>query len=151
MKLEFLCEYEADLRPTNDIIGRGPFGTRAVANVTGGTCDGPRVKGVLLPTGGDWLLRDERGVTRLDVRATIKTEDGALIYLQYFGIARPNDPAHPPAAVRPTAYGDSYFMTAPRFETGDERYAWLSELVCVAEGRLTEKGVAYRVYAVMND
>jgi len=42
-------------------------------------------------------------------------------------------------------------MTAPRFETGDERYAWLNDLVCVGEGRSTEDGVAYRVYAVVND
>jgi len=32
-----------------------------------------------------------------------------------------------------------------------QRYAWLNELVFVAEGRLTETGVAYRVYAVLND
>ncbi len=42
-------------------------------------------------------------------------------------------------------------MTAPRFETGDERYAWLNDLVCVGEGKRTETGVAYRVYAVVND
>ncbi len=42
-------------------------------------------------------------------------------------------------------------MTSPRFETGDDRYAWLNGLVCVAEGKRWEQGVAYRVYAVRND
>ena len=42
-------------------------------------------------------------------------------------------------------------MTTPRFETGDDRYAWLNGLVCVAEGKRTEQAVAYRVYAVAND
>jgi hypothetical protein len=44
-----------------------------------------------------------------------------------------------------------YFMTTPVFETGDERYWWLNDLVCVAEGKLTADGASYRVYAVMND
>lgn len=151
MKLEFLCEYEAELRPEPTVVGKGPLGTRQVFDVTGGTCEGPRIRGRLLPSGGDWLLADERGVIRLDVRATIATDDGALVYFQYFGILRSLTPDQPPGVIRPTAYGDQYFMTTPRFETGDTRYAWLNELVCVAEGRLTEKGVAYRVCAVVND
>ena len=152
MKLEFVCEYSADLREESDVIGSGPFGTRLVANVTGGVCDGPRLKGTILPSGGDWVLSDAKGVIRLDVRATIQTHDGANVYVQYYGVGRPNEPGGPAfGGKRPSEYGDHYFMTQPRFETGDERYQWLNELVCVGEGRLTEKGVAYRVYAVMND
>jgi hypothetical protein len=81
----------------------------------------------------------------------LETEDGALIYLQYYGVARPNEdrPAAQPGQT--SEYGDAYFMTAPRFETGDERYAWLNSLVCVAESKRTETGVGYRVYAVVND
>lgn len=151
MKLEFLCEFTGDLRADSDVIGQGPLGTRVVANVTGGSCEGPRLKGKLLPSGADWFLVDGRGVVRLDVRATIETDDGAKIYVQYYGIGRPNEPGGPAlGASRPTEYGDSYFMTAPRFETGDERYVWLNDLVCVGEGRLTETGVAYRVYGVVN-
>src|SRR5262245_4285744 len=41
-------------------------------------------------------------------------------------------------------------MTTPRFETGDERYAWLNGLVCVGEGRRTAQGLSYRIYAVAN-
>ncbi len=86
------------------------------------------------------------------MRATLETEDGAYIYVQYYGIGKPPDTASPEAGERRSAeYGDRYIMTAPRFETGDERYAWLSELVCVAEGKRTEDGMAYRVYAVVND
>ncbi len=106
------------------------------------------MKGKLLPSGGDWLVHDEMGVIRLDVRATFETDDGASIYLQYHGVSTPADP---PLQHRPTEFGDQYFMTAPRFETGDERYAWINELICVGEGRLTDDGVAYRVYAVVND
>lgn len=88
---------------------------------------------------------------RVDVRATFETDDGALIYVQYYGVARP-EVGRPMAQPGETSdYGDAYFMTAPRFETGDERYTWLNGLVCVTEGKLTAQGVAYRVYAVVND
>ena len=37
---------------------------------------------------------------------------------------------------------------APRFETGDERYAYLNNVFAVAVGRTTDEGVAYDVYQV---
>ena len=152
MKLEFLMEYTADLQPPSRNTGGGPFGTRGLAVVTGGSFEGPRLKGTIWAGGGgDWWLRGPDGVQRLDVRATFETDDGALIYVQYYGVARPEGDR--PMAHRGEAseYGDAYFMTAPRFETGDERYTWLNGLVCVAEGKRTTQGVAYRVYVVEND
>ena len=151
MKLEFLVEYTADLqRPTRN-TGAGPFGTRGLAVVTGGSFEGPRLKGKIWAGGGDWWLRDPDGVLRLDVRATFETGDGALIYVQYYGVNRPDEDRSVPQPGETSDYGDAYFMTAPRFETGDERYTWLNGLVCVGEGKRTAQGVAYRVYAVMND
>ena len=151
MKLKFLMEYSASLRPGPEAIGTGPLGTRRIVSVLGGSFEGPRLKGKLLPTGGDWLLVDSEGVVRLDVRATFETDDGALIYLQYTGIGRPDATRPTRAAGEPAEYGDSYFMTTPRFETGDERYKWLNNLVCVGEGKRVPEGVAYRFYAAVND
>ena len=48
-----------------------------------------------------------------------------------------------------TDWGDQYFRTTPRFETGDDRYAWLTRTVFVGEGRLLpHTGVEYRVSRV---
>jgi hypothetical protein len=147
VQLEFLMSYHADLAPPQ-AIGEGPLGTRSIHEVTGGSFEGPRLKGEILTCGGDWLLTDRTGRGRLDVRATFRTDDGALIYLQYFGILELNE-----AAVRAvegggsTEYGEHYFMTQPRFETGDSRYVWLNDLVAVAEGRIRAGAVEYRVYA----
>ena len=49
-----------------------------------------------------------------------------------------------------TDFGDQYFRTTPRFETGDPRYAWLNQSTFVAEGRiLPERTVEYKVYRVV--
>ena len=42
-------------------------------------------------------------------------------------------------------------MTQPRFETGDRRYEWINLIVAVAEGRVLQNAVEYRVYQVVND
>lgn len=149
MKLEYLMEYEATLRRPAEVVGKGPFGDRIIVAVTGGTFEGPKLRGKVMPTGGDWVLSKD-GVVRLDVRATFETDDGAMIYVQYYGVKRPEEGKAAPAPGAESQYGEEYFMTSPRFETGDERYAWLNGLVTVAEGRITAEGVAYRVYAVVN-
>ena len=80
------------------------------------------------------------------------TDDGAHIYVQYGGLLEFNEKVQGAfASGTGTEYGDAYFMTQPRFETGDERYAWLNQLVAVGQGRLLPGGVAYDVYACMND
>jgi hypothetical protein len=150
-KLEYLMTYRADLKPPVD-VGTGPSGTRQIFDVTGGSFEGPQLKGKILSSGADWLLLGADGIGRLDVRATFETHDGAHIYMQYYGvIAMDAKIVEALAAGRETQYGDTYFMTQPRFETGDPRYAWLNSVVAVAEGRALPSAVEYRVYQVKND
>jgi hypothetical protein len=146
MQLEYLATYHADLKDPQE-IGKAQFGTRAIYDVTGGTVEGPKLKGKLLPSGADWILIDDRGVGRLDVRFTIETDDGALVYVQYYGVII-IDPET--AATGETQYGDNYFMTQPRFETGDERYLWLNDIVVVGEGRTLPNAVEYKLYQLVN-
>jgi hypothetical protein len=150
-KLEYLMTYRADLEERAE-IGAVPSGIRHVFDVKGGAFEGPRLKGKLLRSGADWLLIGNDGVGRLDVRATFATDDGALIYLQYYGVLVLNEQiATVLADGGELQYGDTYFMTQPRFETGDSRYAWLNSVVAVAEGRVLANAVEYRVYQVVND
>ena len=145
MRLEFLVEYTANLKPAQQ-VGAGPYGNRRIIEVTGGSFEGPQLKGEVLPGGGDWLVVRPDGVIQLDVRATFQTSDGALIYVSYLGLSVSE--GSPRAAE--TDYGQEYFMTAPRFETGDERYAWLNRRLFVGEGRRGPGRVSYRVYEVAN-
>jgi hypothetical protein len=151
VKLELLVTYRAELKPPVE-VGKGPFGVRSIFDVTGGVAEGPRLRGRLLPSGGDWLLVDEGGTGRLDVRGTLETDDGARIYIQYHGVMKINEKVLSALAEgESTEYGDTYFMTQPRFETGDPRYDWLNRVVAVAEGRLLPSAVEYRVYELLND
>ena len=150
MRLQLLMTIHADLTAPVE-IGAGCYGKRTIFNVTGGTFEGSRLKGRIAPSGADWLLTDADGVARLDVRITLETEDGARIYVQYFGVLVMNEKVK--TALEQggaTEYGDTYFMTQPRFETGDVRYAWLNKVVAVAEGRVRPSAVEYRVFEVLN-
>jgi hypothetical protein len=150
MKLEHLMTYRAELKPPVE-IGAGPFGMRSIFDVTGGTAEGPRLRGKLLASGGDWLLVDADGIGYLDVRGTLETDDGARIYVHYHGVLEMNEKILAALAKgEDTDYGDTYFMTQPRFETGDPRYQWVNRIVAVAEGRVLPGAVEYHVYQLVN-
>jgi hypothetical protein len=149
MQLEYECTYHATLKePVN--VGPGPYGTRVVFEVTGGRCEGRRLNGTVLSGGGDWLLVGPDGWGRLDVRAQFATDDGAAIYVSYYGVLEMNEKVQ--RAVTEgggTEYADQYFRTNPRFETGDPRYVWLTQTLFIAEGHLRPgRVVEYKVYRV---
>ena len=149
MDLVHEMTYHAMLRPPMP-VGDGPFGTRMFFDVIEGRVEGSRFSGSFKGGGGDWLLAGTDGFGRLDVRAQIETDDGAFVYVQYFGLIELNDKIQTAmAAAGATAFEDQYFRTTPRFETGDARYAWLNQSVFVGEGRFYPGfGVEYRVYRV---
>jgi Protein of unknown function (DUF3237) len=118
------------------LIPDGPQGTRAVATVSGGSFEGPRLRGHLPPVAaGDWVTVRADGTYRLDVRLVLETDDGACVLMTYNGVGRPRE-------------GGIDLRTAPTFETGDERYAWLNHVQAVAIGRTGGPGVTYEVYAL---
>src|SRR5437879_10661205 len=67
-------------------LGAVPHGTRVIAPITSGTFEGPRLRGRVLPGGGDWTLLRSDAVLELDLRITLETDDGALISMTSFGL-----------------------------------------------------------------
>src|SRR6476661_1510860 len=127
-------------------IGAVPCGTRVTAPITSGTFEGPRLRGNVLPGGGDWTLLRSDGVLELDLRITLATDDGALIYMTSFGLR--HGPAEALAAlargesVDPSTY---YFRTAPRFEASAPRYAFLNQLIAISAGDRRASGPIYTI------
>ena len=146
MKLIQECSFKAMLKPPVP-IGAGPIGTRMYYDVVGGEVTGERLRGKVLG-GGEWALIGPDGFLRIDVRVQIETDDGAHLYIQYVGLLELNDAVQRALATGGgTDYGDQYFFTNPRMETGDPRYAWVNTTFFVGEGRiLTGLGVEYRVW-----
>ena len=84
LKSEFLFEMEANLYEPQ-MVGKGLLGTRVIFPAKEGIVKGDRIKGKILAGGGDWGLILDSTTFKLDVRATIETDDGALIYMTYTG------------------------------------------------------------------
>ena len=148
-KLEFLMQFTAEL-DAPQVVGETPQGDRRIVPVIGGSFSGPKLKGqVLSGAGGDWLLFRKDGAAQLDVRTTLRTDDGALIYVSYRGISiiPPDTRAKIMAGekVDPSTY---YFRTTPYFETASEKYAWLNKIVTIGVGARTKSSVVYSIYAV---
>ena len=85
----------ADLGDRHILTG-APFGTRVIVDVIGMRIEGPRLRARMKGTAAaDWGSRAADGTVQLDVRATLETDDGALIFVQYNGRADFSDPAAP--------------------------------------------------------
>ena len=131
-------------------LGRVPHGTRSIVPVTGGDFEGPRLRGKVLPGGGDWLLLRSDDVLELDLRITLETDDHALIYMTFQGLR--HGPPDVFAAlgrgevVDPASY---YFRTLPRFETSADHYAFLNRIMTVGIGEIRPGRAVHRIDEVL--
>jgi hypothetical protein len=122
--------------PTQD-VGPGPHGTRVTFPITGGTFDGDRLRGKVLPGGDDWTLKRADGVIELDLRITLETEDGALIHMTFEGIRDDEAPGGP------------YFRTTPRFETAAAKYAYLNKLLAIGSAKISADGPVHEIEEIL--
>jgi hypothetical protein len=148
LPVEHLFDMHVNLRPAQPIAT--PVGARLTFITTGGVIDGPKLRGEILPGGGDWLIVGADGVGRVDVRATIRTHDGVLIHYEARGVIKiPADGLDRLADGEVLPFEQTYVRTTPKFETADERYAWLSEVVAVGYNILSPNHIDYRIYRVL--
>jgi hypothetical protein len=145
MQSRFLMSLEVAVAGAQK-IGAVPHGIRATAPITSGRFEGPRLRGRVLPGGGDWTLLRGDGVLELDLRVTLETDDGALIHMASFGLRH-----GPPEVLAALARGETvdpatyYFRTTPRFETAHPKYAFLNRLLAVSTGDRRAAGPIYTI------
>ncbi|HEX6528979.1 MAG TPA: DUF3237 domain-containing protein [Burkholderiales bacterium] len=148
MNLRPLLKAEITLEPPLE-LGATPLGRRRIIHITGGSFSGERLSGRVLAGGADWQVIRADGVAYLDARYTLQTEDGALVYVRNRGYRH-----GPPEVINKLAAGEPvdeklyYMRTTPSFETGDERYAWLNRIVCVATGARRPAAVELEVFEI---
>ena len=131
-------------------IGTTVQGRRRIAPILGGSFEGERLRGTVLPGGADWVINRPDGAMAIDVRIALRTDDEALIYCTYQGLFR----AEAEAMARFNrgellAETDYRLRTLARFEAGAERYRWLNDMIVVGMGRQTAQGPIYTLYEVL--
>ena len=119
--------------PTED-VGATPHGTLSIFPVIGGSFEGERLRGKVLAGGGDWVSGRADNALELDLRVTLETDDGALIYMTFTGL---RDDAH------------QYFRTLPRFETAAPKYAFLNRLLAVGIGEIRPDGPVHIIEEIL--
>ena len=151
IRLEYLMTLHVDLDPPQAIDA-----ANLIFNIKGGWAEGPRIKGKVLSPAADWLQILPSGAWRIDVRATIATDDQQMVYASYNGVIRLSQAgaAKMASGGSLTQNDVSYFATAPTFRTAAEKYSWLNGLQAV--GKMiqfsTEPAngfVRYDVFAVL--
>ena len=151
LKSEFLFDLSLDLNPPQ-IVGPTMKGTRIIFPFRDGMVKSDKINGKILGSGADWGLILDSTTFKVDVRATIQTDDSALIYMTYSGYSyasaknRAIIGAGKGSELNPSDY---YFRTSVFFETSSPKYAWLNHTVAIGVGRFPAAGkVAYRIYAI---
>jgi hypothetical protein len=138
MTLYAPLESGQEIDPSLEINNVGP----------GGWVKGPRISGTLVPPGGDWSRTLPSGISRLDVRATIKTDDGALIYISYNGVYKNSaDTEARSNKGEVLSSRDMYFIIAPTMQTSAKKYEWLNGVQCIGK-MVSYKSNAYVKYDI---
>lgn len=146
--LEFVFELRVEVaEPVR--VGRTASEDLNVTPITGGTVDGPRLRGRVLGIGADWWVT--RGATtQLDARYLLEAEDGAAIDVVNRGYwhAGPEVEARLYAG-EDVGEGDLYYRTAFVFQTGAEAHRWLTEAQFVGYARPEPGRVVIRVFRLV--
>ena len=106
-----------------------------IAPVTGGTFSGPGIRGTVHPGGADWITQ-VAGRSSLDVRITLETDDGEIIFMSYTGVIAPGEEG-------------LYWRVRPVFSTASERYDWLNHIVAVGKNKDVPGRVAYDIFRIL--
>jgi len=135
LQSEFLLDLVLDTQPPHNI---GSIAVnRIIVPVSGGTFEGPSLKGTTVGPGGDWIVARPDGSSVLDVRLVLQTDDAQTIYVTWRGISY-------------TPQGRTqYARIVPVFETSAAKYTWLNSIVSVGVHRPMPGKVAYRVYRIL--
>jgi hypothetical protein len=131
-------------------IGAGPHGFRRIIPITGGTVEGPKLRGRVVPGGADAQFVRPDGVLELEARYAIESHDGVLIMITNRALRRgaPEliDKLTRGESVDPSLY---YFRTVAQFEAPlASAYAWLNQSIFVGVAERQPDAAVVRFYEV---
>jgi hypothetical protein len=131
VRVAHLMDCAVELVPAQ--VVKSPLGLRLNYVLREGVAEGERVRGRFLPGGGDWIVVGSDGLGRIDIRATLETHDGELVYTTFTGLASiPKEVAARLAAGERARWDEVFMRSMARFETGAAQYTWLNSVFAVA-------------------
>ena len=139
-RTEFVYEAVVDIAPTVP-LGDSPLGERRIVPITGGTFEGPNIRGKVLPGGADRQLIRKDGVRRLDALYEMQADDGAIITVRNQVLIAPG-----------TGGAPDYRFSTLEITAPEGPHAWLNRLVFVGtlhSLRPTREAVLVRVFKVV--
>ncbi|MWD26623.1 DUF3237 family protein [Aquicoccus sp. SCR17] len=146
--LAFAFEIRATIGAALD-GGPGRNGHRRIIPITGGTVEGPRLSGRVLPGGADYELVRADGNSVVEAHYALEAADGTPIYIRNVGLfVAPEDVIARLDAGEEVAPAEYYFRSAPVFDAPAGPHGWLADRIFVAECRFTPAEVAIRVHEV---
>ena len=141
-QLEFALQLKVTLGEAFG-INNTQHGRRTVIPITGGTFEGPGIKGTIVSGGADYQLANADGRTEVEAIYCIKTDDGVYIHVRNRGIiANGKDADGKPSF---------YFRCAPQFEApADSKYGWLNNslFLCAPSFSQGFNGIVLNVWRV---
>jgi muconolactone delta-isomerase len=148
-RLTHVYRLEATLGPPLD-LGEGPHGRRRIVPLTGGTFTGGELRGKLLAgASADWQTVLPDGTALGDIRYTLQTESGELLYVQSRSVR------HGSAEVlarlargEEVDAGEYTFRASTQIESAARRLDWLNKGVFTSVGGRRADGVTYETYLV---
>jgi hypothetical protein len=137
-KLEYVYTAAVTIAPIEQ-VGATANGMQRIIPITGGTFEGPKIRGSVIPGGADWNLARTDGTAAVEAYYFLRTDDGVIIKIVNKGVlpaAKTGDATRRPA------------LTSPVFEAPKGKYEWLNDGVFV--GTLVPRagggGVTIRVF-----
>ena len=134
-QLEFVCELKVTVGPEM-IVGPTARGMRRMIPITGGTFEGPKLKGVVLNGGADYQYGDEeKGRTEIEAIYTIRTDDNVFIHIRNAGLSYiPEELQELMKKGERLDFDKIYFRTAPKFEApNNSKYDWMNNAIFVCK------------------
>ena len=141
--LEFVCELKVTIDPTMR-LGTTAHGERIIIPISGGTFEGPKMKGIVLPGGADYQYSNKgKGRTEIEAIYNIKADDGVLIHIRNAGLI------YSPPKQNNESF-EVYFRAAPKFEApSDSKYDWLNNAIFICKAVPTRDYVSIQVWKVL--
>jgi hypothetical protein len=148
-RLTRIFRLEASLGEALD-VGNVAQGRRRIVPQTGGTFVGPELNGTLLPgASADWQIVLPDGTALGDVRFTLQTDHGDLLYVRSQGIRHGSAQVLARLGRGEEVDASEYvFRTSTQIETAAPELDWLNKGVFVSVGGRQPGGVIYEVYLV---